>query len=143
MHLYAPGVKGYIPIDWQMADSKAVVAASASCPPSHMLNLPVIKEIVPVYDQNFRITRDIVIGQENEIAPLIGPDRTLTVEATFKYQACDDKECYLPEIDPAQVDISCRQTGHATPACGRAATPVTGRRWQGHALPVVSCWTGR
>lgn len=100
MHVYAPGVKGYIPIDWQMADSKAVVAASPSWPASHILNLPVIKETVPVYDEHFRVTRDIVIGQENEIAPLIGPDRMLTVEATLKYQACDDKECYLPRSIP-------------------------------------------
>jgi peroxiredoxin len=102
MHLYAPEVKGYIPIDWQMTDSKTIAVTPAAYPPSHLLNLPVIKETVPVYDKHTRVTRDILIGQENEIAPLIGPDRMLTVEATFKYQACDDKECYLPKTIPLQ-----------------------------------------
>lgn len=100
MHLYAPGVKGYIPIDWQMRDSKAISATAAAYPASHMLNLPTIKETVPVYDKHIRITRDIVIGQENEITGIIGPDRVLTVEAAFKYQACDDRECYLPKTIP-------------------------------------------
>lgn len=100
MHLYAPGVKGYIPIDWQLAESKAISATTAVYPASRMLNLPVIKETVPVYDKPLRITRDFVLGQENEIGAAIGPDRILTVEGSFRYQACDDKECYLPKSIP-------------------------------------------
>jgi peroxiredoxin len=100
MHVYAPGVKGYIPVDWQMTDFGAISATAARYPPSQMLNLPVIKETVPVYVKHTRITRDIVIGQENEIASTIGSDNMLTVEGIFKYQACDDKECYLPKAIP-------------------------------------------
>lgn len=100
MHVYAPGIKGYIPIDWQMAETKTSLALPASYPASHMLNLPAIKETVPVYSSRLRMVRDIVIGQEAEIAPVLGPDRTMTIEGSFRYQACDDRECYLPKTIP-------------------------------------------
>ena len=34
------------------------------------------------------------------MAPLMGTDRKLTVQGTFRYQACDDKECYPPQTIP-------------------------------------------
>jgi peroxiredoxin len=100
MHLYAPGVERYIPIDWQIADSKGWIAFPALYPASHVLSLPAIQETVPVYDSHIRLVRDIAIGLDSEIAPALGPGRTLAVEGSFRYQACDDKECYLPKTLP-------------------------------------------
>ncbi len=100
MHLYAPGVQNYLPIDWQMAESKAWVAFPAAYPPFKMLNLPVIKETVPVYTNHIRIVRDLVVGLDPEVAPALGTGRTISVEGSFRYQACDDKECYLPKTIP-------------------------------------------
>ncbi|MEO8052956.1 MAG: hypothetical protein ABI833_21315 [Acidobacteriota bacterium] len=53
-----------------------------------------------IYDRQIRITRDIVIGQENEIASFSGPERILPIEGTFHYQAWDNKECFLPKSIP-------------------------------------------
>lgn len=100
MHVYAPGVERYIPIDWRMADSKAWISFPVSYPPARMLQLPAIKETVPVFDGHFQMTRDIAIGKEADLAPALSPDRTLTVEGSFRYQACDDKQCYLPATLP-------------------------------------------
>jgi hypothetical protein len=103
MHVYAPGVEGgYIPIDWKMNDSPAWVSFAAEYPASHKVHLPAINETVPVFDRHIRITRDIVIGQEKEIAAALSPDRTLKVQGTFRYQACDDKECYNPKNIPLE-----------------------------------------
>jgi hypothetical protein len=102
MHVYAPGVEHYIPIDWRMADSKAWNSLPVSYPPSRMLKLPAIKETVPVFDGHFQMTREIVIGQEANLAPALSSDRTLAVEGSFRYQACDDKQCYLPTTLPLQ-----------------------------------------
>ncbi len=102
MHLYAPGVEHYLPIDWQMADSKSWAAFPAVYPSSHMLNLPVIQETVPVYTDRLRIMRDVAVGLDPELAPALSGDRNLTVDGTFRYQACDDKECYLPKTIPLQ-----------------------------------------
>jgi len=101
MHVYAPGVEGgYIPIAWNMADSKGWRAGQVAWPASKKLHLPVIHETVPVYEGKLRLTRDITIGQNRDLAPLLGADRKLAVEGTFRYQACDDRECYPPQNVP-------------------------------------------
>jgi len=100
MHVYAPGVEHYLPIDWQMSPSKAWIAFPADYPRSQMLNLPAIKETVPVYDNHTRVVRDVAIGLEPELAGALDADRSLTVEGSFRYQACDDRECYLPKTIP-------------------------------------------
>ncbi len=102
MHVYAPGVKNYLPIDWQMDASKAWAVFPALYPPSKTLHLPVIKETVPVYDRSIRIVRDLAVGLDPEVAPQLNADRILTVQGSFRYQACDDKECYLPKTLPLQ-----------------------------------------
>lgn len=95
MHVYAPGVGGgYIPIDCSMPESKAWLAQPVGYPSSRKLHLPAINETVPVYQGHLRLLRDLTIGQNAELASLLGPDRTITVEGRFRYQACDDKECY-------------------------------------------------
>jgi hypothetical protein len=101
MHVYAPGVQGgYIPIDWKMSASAAWLAQPVSYPASRKLRLEAIRETVPVYAGQQRLSRDVVIGQQPELAPVLGPDRSLAVEGSFRYQACDDKECYPPVSVP-------------------------------------------
>lgn len=103
MHVYAPGVQGdYIAIDWKMAESKGWLAHPAVYPPSKTMHLKAIHETVPVYEGRVRLLRDLTIGQQAALGPLLGPDRSLTVEGTFRYQACDAKECYPPKTIPLQ-----------------------------------------
>ena len=92
-HVYAPGVAGYIPIEWKIDDSPAYTAAPVTYPPSRNLHLKAIKETVPVYEGTVRIQREIVVAQKNAPGPL-------TIQGTFRYQACDDRKCYLPETVP-------------------------------------------
>jgi DsbC/DsbD-like thiol-disulfide interchange protein len=100
MHVYAPGAQGYIPIDWKVAESKAWLAHSPSYPPSEKLHLPAIQETVPVYQGRLRLARDLTIGQEREIAPVLNAARELVIEGSFRYQACDDKQCFPPQTVP-------------------------------------------
>jgi peroxiredoxin len=100
MHVYAPGVQDYIPIDWKIADSKAWHTHPAAYPSSKRLHLAVIGETVPVYEGRFRITRDVTIGQPQEFGALLDSSHALAIAGSFRYQACDDKECYLPVTIP-------------------------------------------
>ena len=92
MHVYAPGVEGYIPIEWTMADSHSVTSHPAEFPTSKMLRLEAIDETVPVYDGQFRLVRDVTIGKV--------PPGPLVIEGSLKYQACDDRLCYIPQTVP-------------------------------------------
>ena len=97
MHVYAPGVEGYIPIDWKMKESDAAAAHEVSYPPSEKLHLAAIDETVPVYRDHFRLTREINIGQDAKLRPLLDSSGKFTVEGTLRYQACDDRVCYIPQ----------------------------------------------
>jgi cytochrome c biogenesis DsbD-like protein/AhpC/TSA family protein len=101
IHVYAPGVEGgYIPIEWKIFDTPGWLAQDVAYPAARKLHLPVIHETVPVYEGRLRLTRDLIVGQTPEFGPLAAPDRHITVEGSFRYQACDDKECYPPETIP-------------------------------------------
>jgi hypothetical protein len=102
MHVYAPGVKGYIPIDWTMEEVSGLTGFPVGYPESEMLHLPAINETVPVYQGRFRVVRDILVGQPKEIQHLLNEKGELLVKGSFRYQACDDKVCFLPKTIPLE-----------------------------------------
>jgi AhpC/TSA family/Disulphide bond corrector protein DsbC len=97
MHVYSPGVEGYIPIEWALTASPSVVVHDVEFPKSKMLRLEAIDETVPVYDGHFRLVRDITIGKAQP-----GP---LVIEGRLKYQACDDRLCYVPQTVPLKWSL--------------------------------------
>ena len=101
MHVYAPGVQGYIPIDWRLDEAgPAAKQHSFEYPPSKMLRLEAIGETVPVYRGHIQIRREITFGQEAVLKPLVTPTGEVIVKGSFHYQACDDRKCYVPEAVP-------------------------------------------
>jgi hypothetical protein len=100
MHVYAPGVVGYIPIDWSIAESPAIKIFPAAYPASKNLHLRVINETVPVYQGRFQLERDIIIGPDAAVKPLLNDKGDLTIAGAFRYQACDDRTCYIPQTVP-------------------------------------------
>src|SRR6267143_5046302 len=60
MHVYAPGVQGYIPIDWRLEEGGPAAKRHAfKYPASEMLRLEAIGETVPVYRGHVWIVREI------------------------------------------------------------------------------------
>ncbi len=102
MHVYAPGVQGYIPIDWKLEESPAAKVLPFHYPASRKLHLKAINETVPVYRGRVRITREITFGPENAVRPLVTPAGELILKGSLRYQACDDRKCYLPETAPLE-----------------------------------------
>lgn len=103
LHVYAPGVEGYIPIDWKVSPGP-VEPLATQYPQSRVLYLKAINEKVPVYEKEFTLTRDVVVFQARELEKFLDGERKVNVEGTFRYQACDDTKCYIPE------DVSLRWT---------------------------------
>jgi peroxiredoxin len=106
MHVYAPGVEGYIPIDWAMKESDAGAASKVDYPASVKLHLPVIDETVPVYRDRVRFTREVTIGQDAKVRPSLDSAGKLKIEGTLRYQACDDQVCYIPQVLPVEWVLS-------------------------------------
>jgi hypothetical protein len=105
MHVYAPGVQGYIPVRLSIDESTGWKLHSIDWPPSRMLHLPAINETVPVFEGRFRVLRDVTLAGQNVVTPMLNPDRELTLKGSFRYQACDDKVCYPPQDVPLEWTI--------------------------------------
>ena len=108
MHVYAPEVEGYIPIDWRMDEGSGRSHFDAEFPASKILHLPAIDERVPVYEGSFRLVRDVMIGQAKDLADAL-EDGMLTIRGSLRYQACDDRVCYLPTTVPLEWTVKFEQ----------------------------------
>lgn len=104
MHVYAPGATGYLPIELKFKDSPAVQVLKAEYPKPKILYLKAIQEKVPVFENSFRVIQELKFGNFNQLKAA-SPDGKLVVEAEFKYQACDDRVCYLPQTVPLRWEF--------------------------------------
>jgi hypothetical protein len=100
MHVYAPGVEGYIPLRWKIKESATMTVQEVRYPAAEKLYLKAIGETVPAYRGDFQLRGVITIAEDEKLRPLLDSTGSFTVEATLRYQACDDQMCYLPEEVP-------------------------------------------
>ena len=102
MHVYAPGVEDYIPIDWELEETGAAKVRPARYPAAQKVLLKPIHETALVYQGHLRMTREITFGAENTLKPLVSPPDELVLKGSLRYQACDDRKCYAPETVPVE-----------------------------------------
>ena len=100
MHVYAPGVPDYIPIDFKLTATPGFQEHAAAYPTARMLHLKAIGETVPVFQGRFRVAEDITIAPDAQVKPVLTPAGDLEVEGSLRYQACDAKVCYPPQTVP-------------------------------------------
>lgn len=106
VHLYAPGTKGYKPINLLIEPMAEVKLKPAVYPRSKILYLPAIKERVPVFEGSFRISQDVQVGSAADFSNSLGEDgKTIMIAGKIEYQACDSKICYLPASVPVQWQL--------------------------------------
>jgi DsbC/DsbD-like thiol-disulfide interchange protein len=105
IHVYAPGVEGYIGIEWTIKPSPAIAAHAVRFPPAEKIALPAIGETAPVYKGNFRLVREITIADQRAVMPLLDANGNLTIEGALRYQACDDRICYIPQTVPLRWTV--------------------------------------
>jgi peroxiredoxin len=106
VHVYAPGVQGYRPIELRIQPSPEFTPASAVYPKSKELYLPAIQERVQVYEGTFRVTQDVTISYARDFIGSLGTDgKSVEINGEFRYQACDDRICYLPASVPVKWQV--------------------------------------
>ncbi len=130
MHLYAPGVTGYLPLAVVFDENPLVEIHDTAYPQSEMLHLPAIGETVPVYHGAVSFRQEVTIGLDTR--------RTSSVQITGKlqYQACDDEICYLATDIPLSftVDLDALDTQRARSRRGAEASSL----WFSQAASVQS-----
>jgi hypothetical protein len=106
VHVYAPGTKGYKPINLRIDPIPEVQLKPAVYPRSKILYLPAIKERVPVFEGRFHISQDLQVATASEFSNSLGADgRNVTIAGKLEYQACDSKICFLPTSVPVQWQL--------------------------------------
>jgi hypothetical protein len=100
VHVYAPGVQGYKPVALKLSESRAFQPDAPVFPKSKTVRLAAIQETVPVYEGQFRLLQTITLSNAQQVEALLDKDRQLVIEGQFLYQACDDRQCFVPETVP-------------------------------------------
>lgn len=105
VHVYAPGVQDYKPVALKLAESKGYQPDAPVYPPSKTVTLAAIHEKVPEYEGQFRLLQTVTLGNAQQVEPLLDGNRQLTIEGEFFYQACDDRQCFVPETVPVKWTV--------------------------------------
>lgn len=102
-HVYAPGIKGYKPIELAIDPAPNLEFRPSLYPRATVLFMPAVKERVPVFEGMFRIQQDVKVSSAAEFSSPLGTEgKTLTIHGTLRYQACDEKTCFLPNTVPVE-----------------------------------------
>lgn len=108
VHVYAPGVEGYKPIQLTMQPRSGIDFAPVSYPASKILYLEAIQEHVPVFEGKFRIREDATIMHSTTsdiVRSLVSSGKTVEIKGELKYQACDHRVCYPPASVPVTWSV--------------------------------------
>jgi hypothetical protein len=106
VHVYAPGTKGYKPIQLLIEQMPEVELKPVIYPSPKTLYLPAIKEAVPVFEGTFRISQDVKVSSRSEALGSLGKEgKVITIAGKLEYQACDKTICYLPTSVPVKWDL--------------------------------------
>lgn len=106
VHVYAPGVQGYKPINLVLDQIPELQLKSAVYPVAKTLYLPAIKEKVPVLEGTFRIMQDVKVSSSSEFWGSLGKDgKSITVAGKLEYQACDKTTCFAPASVPLKWSV--------------------------------------
>ena len=108
VHVYAPGAKGYRPIQLVLTKSGGVELGPVSYPNSKMLYFEPIQEQVPVLEGKLRITQDVTIDVSRAgdgVRALLSSQKNVRLAGELRYQACTSTLCYPPTSAPIRWEL--------------------------------------
>jgi AhpC/TSA family/Thiol:disulfide interchange protein DsbD, N-terminal len=109
-HAYAPGVKGYRPLELDLAPDPLFEVHETRYPPAGTYYFAPLKETVPVFEDRFRVTKDVTVAMREALTRFKdAPEFPATVEGTLKYQICSDVVCYPPATQPLRFSVRARK----------------------------------
>lgn len=108
IHVYAPGVAGYKPIDLVVEPQPALVVRAPQYPKAEDYFFKPLNEHVAVYQKPFRLVQDLAIDPSPAAAAALTDRADMTIAGTLHYQACDDKVCFTPQAVPLTWTIGLR-----------------------------------
>ena len=106
MHVYTPEQRDLIPISVVLDPNEAIKVHPAAFPKSEKYFFAALKETQLVYSKPFRIVQDVTIALTPAVRDRATRRESVTVAGKLRYQACDDKVCFMPQDIPISWTIA-------------------------------------
>jgi DsbC/DsbD-like thiol-disulfide interchange protein len=101
MHVYGPEQKDYIPISISLELDDAIKAVPPVFPKAEKVLFAPLNETQLVFTKPFRIVQDVTVKATPAVRQRAAATAaSLTLKGSLRYQACDDKVCYVPQTVP-------------------------------------------
>jgi len=99
MHIYGrPLPEGYVPVELNVDGGDDLILRRIEYPDPEEMHLELLDERLPVYTDHLRIKAYCRGGNRDQ-------EKTFAVNATLRYQACDDRVCYIPQAVPFSLSL--------------------------------------
>ena len=108
VHVYAPGVTGYKPINLTVQPQPALVVRAPHFPRAGDYFFKPLNEHVAVYQRPFRIVQELEIDPSPQAAAALNDRTEMAIAGALAYQACDATVCYTPQSVPLTWTIGLR-----------------------------------
>jgi AhpC/TSA family protein/cytochrome c biogenesis DsbD-like protein len=109
-HAYAPGVKGYRPLDLQLDPDPLFQIHETRYPPAGTYYFAPLKETVPVFEGKFRLTTDVTVTLPGALPRFKDVEEfPATITGSLRYQICSDVVCYPPAVQALRWSIRIRR----------------------------------
>jgi hypothetical protein len=109
-HAYAPGVKGYRPLELQLDPDPLFEAHETRYPPAGSYTFAPLKETVPVFEGKFRLLKDVTVTLPGALPRFKDTDAfEAAVSGSLRYQVCSDVVCYPPASLPLRWTVRIRK----------------------------------
>jgi hypothetical protein len=98
LHVYGPPVpEGYVGTEVTVAGPEGLIVEPAAYPPTHPVHFEALNETLHVFEGEVEVAVPLTANiREGDHVPL---------EITVQYQACDDRQCFLPQRKTLRLDV--------------------------------------
>ena len=109
-HAYAPGVKGYRPLELKLDPDPLFEAHETRYPPPVNYYFAPLKETLPVFEGKFRVMKDVTVTLPGALPRFKDTDQfEAAVAGSLRYQVCSDVVCYPPSTLPLRWTVRIRR----------------------------------
>jgi hypothetical protein len=109
-HAYAPGVKGYRPLELRLDPDPLFDLHETRYPPPKTYYFAPLKETVPVFEGRFRVLKDVTVTLPGALPRFKDTDEfPATLAGSLRYQVCSDVVCYPPASLPLRWTVRIRK----------------------------------
>ncbi len=110
IHVYAPGAEknGYRVMELRLEENPDITFGTLEYPVSEIYTFVPLNERVPVFQKEFRLLQEATLTGGLDAFTRLQGKKSVTIKGTLRYQACDDKECFIPKSIPLEWTLGIR-----------------------------------